>query len=189
MHGSGSSNGKALVYRLDGLGSIPGVVGMEIFLRSFVSTHPPTKWLPRRLCTRVNAAERRTSQPPLWSRGNSVVPHLAGAGSIPVRVSFPSWGFFRIFSSTVRQMSGKLGSHPSPDIISHHNHHKSFHTGANDLRCRCAVKVKTQILHSSLSFSIQRFLFFGFPHHAIFLHSVYMWLSNISANKLFFKLN
>ena len=44
---SGSSSGKVLDYGLDGLGSIPGVRGVEIFLRSFVSglvlgsTEPP----------------------------------------------------------------------------------------------------------------------------------------------------
>ena len=41
--------------------------------------------------------------------------------------------FFRGFSSTVRQMSGKLRYHLSPDIIGHHNIHKLFHKGANDL--------------------------------------------------------
>ena len=47
--GPGSSSGKALRYGLDGPGSIPGVGGVEIFLRSFVSrlvlrsTQPPIK--------------------------------------------------------------------------------------------------------------------------------------------------
>ena len=47
--GSGSSSSKALGYGLDGLGSIPGVGGVEIFLRSFMSrlvlrsTQPPIK--------------------------------------------------------------------------------------------------------------------------------------------------
>ena len=47
--GPGSSSGKALGYGLDGPGSIPGVGGVEIFLRSFVSrlvlrsTQPPIK--------------------------------------------------------------------------------------------------------------------------------------------------
>ena len=50
--GPGSSSGKALSYGLDGPGSIPGVGGVEIFLRSFVSslvlgsTQPPVKWVP-----------------------------------------------------------------------------------------------------------------------------------------------
>ena len=35
--GPGSSSGKALVYGLDGPGSIPGVGEVEIFLHSFVS--------------------------------------------------------------------------------------------------------------------------------------------------------
>ena len=47
--GPGNSSGKALGYGLDGPGSIPGVGGVEIFLRSFVSrlvlrfTQPPIK--------------------------------------------------------------------------------------------------------------------------------------------------
>ena len=52
MSGPGGSSGKALGYGLDGLGSIPSVGGVEIFLRSFVSrlvlrsTQPPIKWVP-----------------------------------------------------------------------------------------------------------------------------------------------
>ena len=61
------------------------------------------------------------SKPPLWSRRNIVASHLAGPGSIPGRVSFPGWSFFGVFP---RQMSKKLMSHPSPDIIAHHNHKK-----------------------------------------------------------------
>ena len=64
---------------------------------------------------------------------NFVSSHLAGKDSIPNRASFPDLGFFCSFSSTVRQLSGKLRSHPSPDIIDHHSHKKSFITGANDL--------------------------------------------------------
>ena len=47
--GPGGSSGKALGYGLDGPGSIPGVGGVEIFFRSFVSrlvlgsTQPPIK--------------------------------------------------------------------------------------------------------------------------------------------------
>ena len=37
VSGPGGSSGKALGYGLDGPGSIPGVGGVEIFLRSFVS--------------------------------------------------------------------------------------------------------------------------------------------------------
>ena len=37
LSGPGRSSGKALGYGLDGPGSIPGVGGVEIFLRSFVS--------------------------------------------------------------------------------------------------------------------------------------------------------
>ena len=50
--GPSGSSGKALGYRLDGPGSIPGVGGMEIFLHSFVSrlalvsTQHPIKWVP-----------------------------------------------------------------------------------------------------------------------------------------------
>ena len=75
-------------------------------------------------------------QPLLWSRGNIVVFRLAGPGSIPSWASFPGWGF----SSIVRQMSGKFSSHPSLDIIGHHNHQKSFITGANDLWCWLTLK-------------------------------------------------
>ena len=32
---------------------------------------------------------------PLWSRGNIFASHIAGQGSIPGRVSFPGWSFFR----------------------------------------------------------------------------------------------
>ena len=66
--GPGSSNGKALDYGLDGPGSIPGVGGVEISLRSFVSrlvlrsTQPPIKWVPGAFVG-VKAAERRTSHP------------------------------------------------------------------------------------------------------------------------------
>ena len=84
--------------------------------------------------------------PPLWSRGKIIASHLAGSGSIPDRVSFPGWGFLRGFSSTIRQMSGKLRPQPSPDIIGHHNHQKSFHTGANDLRCWRALNHKLIII-------------------------------------------
>ena len=45
----------------------------------------------------------------------------------------PGWGFFRGFPSAIRQMSGKLRSQPSPDIIGHHK--IPFSSGANDLRC------------------------------------------------------
>ena len=55
LGGPGSSRGKVLDYGLDGLGSILGVGGVEIFLRSFVSrlvlgsTQPPIKAAERRL--------------------------------------------------------------------------------------------------------------------------------------------
>ena len=53
------------------------------------------------------------------SRSNIVASHLAGAGLIPGWDRFPGWGFFQGFSSTVRQMMGKLRHHQSPDIIDH----------------------------------------------------------------------
>ena len=81
-------------------------------------------------------------RPPLWSRDNIAAFHLAGPGSIPGRVSFPGRGFFRGFSLTVGQMSGKRRHQPSPDIIGHHNHQKLFITGAYDLRYRRALKHK-----------------------------------------------
>ena len=49
QYGPGGSSGKALVYGLDDLGSIPGVGGVEIFLHYSVSrlalgsTEPPIK--------------------------------------------------------------------------------------------------------------------------------------------------
>ena len=51
----GGSSGKALGWRLDGLGSIPDVGGVEIFLHTFVSrlvlesTQPPIKNEYRRI--------------------------------------------------------------------------------------------------------------------------------------------
>ena len=80
----------------------------------------------------------------LWSMDNIIASHLAGLGSIPGLVSFPGWGFFWGYSSTVRQMSGKLRPHPPLDIIGHHNNQKPFITGANDLRCWCTLKHKLQ---------------------------------------------
>ena len=59
--------------------------------------------------------------PPLLSRGNIIASHLVGLGLTPDQVSFPNWGFFWGFSSTIRQMSGKLRPHLSPDIIGYHN--------------------------------------------------------------------
>ena len=71
--------------------------------------------------------------PSLWSRSNIVASHLAGPGSIPSRVSFPGFSF----SSTVRQMKGKLRP---PSISGYHWQSKSFHTGATDPSCTCALK-------------------------------------------------
>ena len=48
-------------------------------------------------------------RPPLWSRGNIVISHAAGPGSIPRRVNSLVEVFFRGFPSTVWQMSGNLG--------------------------------------------------------------------------------
>ena len=67
---------------------------------------------------------------------------LTFPGFDPGRVSFPCWGF-RGFSSTVRQMSGKLRPHPSPDIIGYHNHQKSLFTDTIDLDM--LTRPKTQI--------------------------------------------
>ena len=88
--------------------------------------------LYRSLYKHFNLNNKFRSQP--WSRGN-----IKRVRFDPGRVSFSSWGFFRGFSSTVRQMSGKSRPHPSPDNIGHHNH-KYFITGANDLRCWRALK-------------------------------------------------
>ena len=81
--------------------------------------------------------------PPLWSRGNIVASHLADPGSIPDRVNFPDWGFFRCFSSTVRQISGKLRPQPSPVIIDHH-HKKIVHYGRQ--WAKMLTRPKTQII-------------------------------------------
>ena len=64
----GSSSGKALDYGLDGLGSIPGVRGVEISLLR-VQTGPGVhsasyKMSTERLSPRVKAAECKTSHPP-----------------------------------------------------------------------------------------------------------------------------
>ena len=73
-----------------------------------------------------------------------------------------SWlRFFWGFSSTVRQMSGKLSPHPSPDTIGHHNHHRSFHTGANDLRCRRALKPKCTYVTVCVIFNSVNVLYVG----------------------------
>ena len=60
-----------------------------------------------------------TCRPPQWSQGNVIPSHLAGPGLIPGRVSFPGCGFLQSFPSTVRQMTGKLRCHHSPDINGH----------------------------------------------------------------------
>ena len=63
----------------------------------------------------------------------------------------------------LRHVPGKVRPHPSPGIIGHH-HKRSFHTGANDLRCRRALKPKyinTELffnkfgVHEMLPFSVQ----------------------------------
>ena len=43
--------------------------------------------------------------------------HAAGPGSIPGRDKFPGWGFFRDFSTPVRQMSGSFRPPRSSNII------------------------------------------------------------------------
>ena len=48
-------------------------------------------------------------------------------------------------------MSGKLAPHLSPDIIGHHNHKKSFHTGANDLWCWRALKPIAYIMGAQIT--------------------------------------
>ena len=88
----------------------------------------------------------------IWDlRGNIFVSHPASPGSLPGRVSFRRWGFFRGFYSTVRQMSGKLRPHLFPDIIGHHIHKKSIHYGANDLWCKRVLKpIYIYILYSTV---------------------------------------
>ena len=85
----------------------------------------------------------------------AIVDHRCGLGAtlspltqrarVRSPVSFPGWGFFRDFSSTVRQMSGKPRPQPSTDVISHRNHHQSFITDANELTCRRALNHKITI--------------------------------------------
>ena len=58
--------------------------------------------------------------------------------------SFSGWDFFWAFTSVVRQMSRKFRPHPLPDIISYHNHQKSFITGTNDRWCWDALKPHNQ---------------------------------------------
>ena len=80
---------------------------------------------------------------PLWTRCNIVASHLVGPSSILGRINFPGWDFFSFFSSTVRQMSGKLRLHPSPDFIGHHNHKKSITKDAYDLwGCRALKHIQ-----------------------------------------------
>ena len=60
--------------------------------------------------------------PVLWVHrcgpgGSMRASHAAGPGSIPGRDKFHGWGFFRGFSSPVRQMSGSFRSSRSPNII------------------------------------------------------------------------
>ena len=53
-----------------------------------------------------------------YGRGGSMrACHAAGPGSIPDHDKFPGWGFFRGFSSPVRQMSGNFRPTKSPNII------------------------------------------------------------------------
>ena len=98
-----------------------------IYARARVCVFEP-KYFPCKTCRccfytpSIQTGYKLPIRPPLWSRGNIVASHLAGPDSIPSRVSFCGWGFFRGFSSIVRQMSGKPRPHPSPDIIGHHNH-------------------------------------------------------------------
>ena len=66
----------------------------------------------------------------LWSRGNIVASHLAGPGSIPVRVSLPGFGFFPGFSTTLRQISENLGPIHLRISLAITKHKKSFHMGA-----------------------------------------------------------
>ena len=113
-------------------------------------------WVDSR--TRLNAKEwrkicslrhvgRNSGHPvhsPLRSRGN-IVASPSGSGYDPRPDQFYWLSFFRGFSSTVIQVSGKRGSHPSPDIIGHHNHQKSFIADTNDLRCWHALKVISSV--------------------------------------------
>ena len=68
------------------------------------------------------------------------VSHAAGPDSIPGRDKFPGRVLFRGFSSTVRQMSGSFRPQGPRISFGHHYHPPSFITGANDLRCRRALK-------------------------------------------------
>ena len=73
--------------------------------------------------------------------------HAAGPGSIPDRDKFPGWGFFRGFSSPVRQISGSFRPQGPRISFGHHHPYSSFITGANDLRCWRALKPQIYILN------------------------------------------
>ena len=74
--------------------------------------------------------------------GSMCACHAAGLGSISDWDKFPGWGFFRGFSSPVRQMSGSFRPQGPRISYGHHYHHhsSSFITGTNDLRCWRALK-------------------------------------------------
>ena len=67
--------------------------------------------------------------------------HAAGPGSIPGRDKLPGWGFFVVFPHLQDKCREALGPQGSRISFGHHyHHHSSFITGANDLRCWCALK-------------------------------------------------
>ena len=73
--------------------------------------------------------EPRSSLPPLHkltigpdvhrcgTSGSMRACHAAGPGSIPGRNKFPRWGFFGVFFSPVRHMSGSFRPRRSPNIV------------------------------------------------------------------------
>ena len=69
----------------------------------------------------------------LWPGSNVIASHPAGPGSIPGQVSFPGWGLYRCFLSTIRQMSGKLRPHTSRISLGILIIKNNFITDGNDL--------------------------------------------------------
>ena len=63
-----------------------------------------------------------------------------------IGTSFLGEVFFWDFSSPVREMSGSFRPQgPRISFGHHYHHHSSFITGANDLRCWCALKPQLYI--------------------------------------------
>ena len=71
--------------------------------------------------------------------------HAVSLGSIPDRDKFPGWGFLGFFSHLKDKCQEALGPQGPWISFDYHNHHSSFITGANDLRCQCALNPQIYI--------------------------------------------